>query len=278
MLIRAIAESFTLLPIGGGFPATDGLGRILVLAGGIFVVALRVAAPILGSRTAPVRVRAAIAFFLALAMLPAIPAEAATAIAGDAGLIRLFGALALEVAIGFTVGMVAQFVFGGVQMAGQLAGIQMGVGLSNLIDPQTQEHVTSMSQWQNLMALLVFLAVDGHHMLIRAIAESFTLLPIGGGLPATDGLGRILVIAGGIFVVALRVAAPILVMLLLINGAMAVLAKLIPQLNVFIVGFPLNVGVGLFMLAASQPFTIRLLETSFAEVSTTLAGIMRALH
>ena len=67
-------------------------------------------------------------------------------------------------------------------------------------------------------------------------------------------------------------------MLLLINGAMAVLAKLIPQLNVFVVSFPLHVGVGLLMLAASQPFTVRLLETSFAEMSTTLAGIMRAMH
>ena len=236
---------------------------VLALArvGGLFMVA-----PILGSRTAPVRVRAAVAFFLA------------TAIAVDAGPIRLFAALSLEVAIGFTVGTVAQFVFGGVQMAGQLAGIQMGVGLSNLIDPQTQEHVTALAQWQNLLALLVFLAVDGHHLLIRAIAESFTLVPIGGGFPTTDGLGRVLVLAGSIFVIALRVAAPIIVMLLLINGAMAVLAKLIPQLNVFVVSFPLHVGVGLLMLAASQPFTVRLLETSFAEMSTTLAGIMRAMH
>ncbi|MBI3768944.1 MAG: flagellar biosynthetic protein FliR [Deltaproteobacteria bacterium] len=248
---------------------------VLALArvGGLFMVG-----PILGSRMAPMRVRAALVFFLALAMLPAIPAEAATALAGDAGPIRLFAALALEVAIGFTIGLVAEFVFGGVQMAGQLAGIQMGIGISNLIDPQTQEHITSLAEWQNLMALLVFLAVDGHHLLIRAVAESFTLLPIGGGFPATDGLGRVLVLAGGIFVIALRVAAPILVMLLLVNGAMAVLAKLIPQLNVFIVGFPLHVAVGLFMLAASQPFTIRLLETSFAEVTTSLAGIMRALH
>ncbi len=250
---------------------------VLVLAlarvGGLFMVA-----PILGSRTAPLRVRAALAFFLALAMLPAIPAEAATAIAADAGPIRLTAALALEIAIGFTIGVGAQVGFGGVQMAGQLTGIQMGVGISSLIDPQTQDQITSLAQWQNLMALLVFLAVDGHHLLIRAVADSFALLPIGGGFPATDGLGRVLVLAGGIFVVALRVAAPILVLLLLINGAMAVLAKTIPQLNVFIVGFPLNVAAGLFMLAASQPFTIRVLESSFADVSTTLAGIMRALH
>lgn len=248
---------------------------VLVLArvGGLFILA-----PILGSKVAPVRVRGAIAFFIAVAMLPAVPAEAAGAIAGDAGAIRLFAALALEVSVGLTIGLVATFAFGGIQMAGQLAGIQMGIGISNLIDPQTQEHITSLSQWQNLLALLVFLAVDGHHMLIRAVADSFTVVPVGGGFPSTDGLGHVLVLAGEIFVIALRVSAPVLVLLLLVNGAMGVLAKLIPQLNVFIVGFPLNVAMGLFMLTASQPFTIRLLQTSFGEVTTTIAGVLRALH
>jgi flagellar biosynthetic protein FliR len=248
---------------------------VLALArvGGLFIMG-----PIFSSKATPMRVRAAFVFFLAVAMLPVVPADAASAIASDAGPIRLFAALVLEIGIGFTIGLVAQFVFGGVQMAGQLSGIQMGIGISNLIDPQTQEHVTSMAEWQNLLALLVFLAIDGHHLLIRAVAESFTLVPIGGGFPATDGLGRVLALAGGIFVIALKVAAPVFVLLLLVNGAMGVLAKLIPQLNVFVVGFPLNVAVGLFMLTASQPYTIRLLEASFAEVTTALAGIMRALH
>jgi flagellar biosynthetic protein FliR len=245
----------------------------LARVGGMMIMA-----PILGSRVAPVRVRAALAFFLAIAMLPAVPAEAAGTLATDAGPVRVFAALSLEVAIGFTVGLVAEFVFGGVQLAGQLAGVQMGLGISSLIDPQTQDHLTSLAQWQNLLALLVFLAIDGHHLLIRAVADSFTLLPIGGGFPAVDGIGRVLVLAGGIFVVALKVAAPVMVMLLLVNGAMGVLAKLIPQLNVFIVGFPLNVAVGLFILTASQPFTIRLLESGFADATATLFAVMRALH
>ena len=256
----------------GSVPRLAVFVLALARVGGLFMLA-----PILGSRVAPVRVRAAVMFFVAITMLPAIPADAATALPRDAGPIRIVAALALEIGIGVTIGLVAQFVFGGVQMAGQLAGIKMGIGLSNLIDPQTQEHITSLAQWQNLMALLVFLAIDGHHSLIRAVAESFTLVPIAGGFPAVEGLGRVLVLGGGIFVIALRVAAPVLVVLLLVSGAMGVLAKAIPQLNVFIVSFPLNVGVGLFMLTASQPFTIRLLESSFAEVTTTIAGILRAL-
>jgi flagellar biosynthetic protein FliR len=162
-------------------------------------------------------------------------------------------------------------------MAGQLAGIQMGIGLSNLIDPQTQEHITSLAQWMNLLALLIFLSIDGHHMLIRAVAESFAVLPIGGGVPSPAGFGMVVDLAGGLFVVALKIAAPVLVLLLLVNAAMGLLAKLIPQLNVFIVGFPLNVAAGLFVLTASQPFTARLLVTTFTEVGSSLTAVVRAL-
>jgi flagellar biosynthetic protein FliR len=247
---------------------------VLVLAlarvGGLCIMA-----PFFGARTAPVRVRAAVAFFLTLAMLPL--AGGVPALLQNAGALTLLGMAGFETMIGFTIGLVAQLTFGAVQMAGQLAGIQMGIGLSNLIDPQTQEHITSLAQWQNLLALLIFLSIDGHHMLIRALAESFQILPIGGGLPSAPGFGLVVDLAGGLFVVALKIAAPVMVLLLLVNAAMGVLAKLIPQLNVFIVGFPLNVAAGLFMLTASQPFTARLLITTFSEVGNSLSAVVRAL-
>jgi flagellar biosynthesis protein FliR len=246
---------------------------VLALArvGGLFIMG-----PIFASRTAPVRVRAALVFFLTLAMLPLLGPEAPV-LAADAGVATLVGMMAFETMIGFTVGLVAQLIFGAVQMAGQLAGIQMGIGISNLIDPQTQEHITSLAQWQNLLALLIFLAVDGHHILIQAIADSFRVLPLGGGLPSPEGFGMVVDLAGGLFVIALKIAAPVLVLLLLVNAAMGVLAKLIPQLNVFIVGFPLNVAAGLFVLTASQPFTVRLLMQSFSDLSGSLATVVRAL-
>lgn len=240
------------------------------------VAGLFIMGPIFASRTAPMRVRAAIVFFVTLAMLP-ILGPTPPALAANAGAAVVLGMVAFETMIGFVIGLVAQLTFGAVQMAGQLAGIQMGIGLANLIDPQTQEHITSLAQWQNLLALLIFLSIDGHHVLIRAVADSFGVLPLGGGLPAPAGFGMVVDLAGGLFVVALKVAAPVLVLLLLVNAAMGVLAKLIPQLNVFIVGFPLNVAAGLFVLAASQPFTVRLLETSFGELRGSLAHLVRAL-
>ena len=248
---------------------------VLVLAlarvGGLFIMA-----PIFAASAAPLRVRVSIVFFVTLAMLPLV-GGLPPALAASPGLAIVLGMMAFETLVGFALGLVAQLTFGAVQMAGQLAGIQMGIGLSNLIDPQTQEHITSLAQWQNLLALLVFLSVDGHHVLIRAVADSFRVLPLGGGLPSAAGFGIVLDLAGGLFVVALKIASPVMVLLLLVNAAMGVLAKLIPQLNVFIVGFPLNVAAGLFVLGASQPFTVRLLVASFSEVQSSLANVVRAL-
>ncbi len=255
----------------------SGQDRIVMLVlalarvGGLFILA-----PFFGARTAPVRVRAATVFFMTIAMLP-ILGPTPPALAADAGPAVVLGMIGFEAMIGFVIGLVAQFIFGAVQMAGQLAGIQMGIGLSNLIDPQTQDHITSLAQWENLLALLVFLSIDGHHILIRAVADSFRVLPLGGGLPQAAGFAIVFRLASGLFVVALKVAAPVLVLLLMVNAAMGVLAKLIPQLNVFIVGFPLNVAAGLFVLAAAQPFTVRLLVTSFGELQSSLAQMVRAL-
>ena len=255
---------------------TEGRVIVLVLAlarvGGLFIMG-----PIFAARMRRCECGPRLVFFITLAMLPLLGDDASGAARRTPGRWCCSGMLGFETLIGFTIGLVAQLTFGAVQMAGQLAGIQMGIGLSNLIDPQTQEHITSLAQWQNLLALLVFFSVDGHHMLIRAVADSFRVLPLGGGLPSAAGFGMVMDLAGGLFVVALKIAAPVMVLLLLVNAAMGVLSKLIPQLNVFIVGFPLNVAAGLFILTASQPFTVRLLMTSFSEVGDSLAAVVRAL-
>lgn len=252
-------------------PRLEVLLLALARVSGLFLFA-----PILGSAMAPVRVRVALVFFVTIAMLPILPEQELPFASG--GLTAVFAGLARELGIGFVIGLVAQFIFGGAQMAGQLAGMQMGIGIANLFDPQTQAQITALAQWQNLITLLTFLAIDGHHLLIRAVAESFSLLPIGGGLPADQGMGMILMLAGGIFVLALKLAAPVLVLLLLVHGAMSVLAKMMPQLNVFIVGFPLNIAAGMLVLVAAQPFTLHVLQGAFGEMAVSLDAAMRALR
>ena len=242
------------------------------------VAGLLVFAPLLGSRNLSPRVRAAVALALAAVLTPALPVGRAVMILDASRPAALLLSLGLEVALGIVIGLVAEFIFAAVSLAGQLAGMEMGLGMAGLIDPQTQDRVTAIAQWQALLAMLIFLSVDGHHLLIRALAESFRTIPPGGAGVGRENVMALMALAGELFVISLKIAAPVLVLILLVNGAMGALAKLIPQLNVMVVGFPINVAAGFFILTASQPFTVRILEQSFGRLAGSLAGLIGAVH
>jgi len=252
-------------------PVADPTRFLLVLAR---VAGLLLGAPILGHLLVPVRVRAALALVLALALAPVVPAVAAA----PATLAGLAGALAAESALGVLLGLVAEFVFAGVALGGEMAGLQMGFGLDGLIDPQARAEVTVVAQWQQLLALLVFLALDVHHLLLRALLASFASAPPGAlALGALEVRGAV-ALAGELFALGVRVAAPVMIALLLTNTALGVLARTIPQLNAFVVGFPLTLGVGLVVLGAALPFTLGLLETRFAALEPALGALVRGLQ
>src|SRR5207249_127270 len=195
---------------------------LLVLAR---VAGLVLAAPVLGHLLVPVRVRMALAAILAAALVPAVGAAPFTP---PADLWSLGGMVAAESALGVLLGLVAQFIFAGVQLGGQLAGIQMGFGIANLIDPQSHAQVTIIAQWQQLMTLLAFLVLDAHHLLIRALLESFRTAPPGAVGLAAAGVGRAIELAGSLFVLGARIAAPVLIVLLLTNGQVALSPEVAP--------------------------------------------------
>ncbi|HZP41930.1 MAG TPA: flagellar biosynthetic protein FliR [Candidatus Binatia bacterium] len=251
-------------------PIPDPTTFLLVLAR---IAGLVLAAPVFGHLLVPVRVRIGLAMTFAVALAPAV----APGTPDFASSWMLARALAVESATGVLLGLVAQLVFAGVQLGGQLAGIQMGFGVVNLIDPQTHAQVTVVSEWQNLLALLVFLALDVHHLLVSALLESFRTVPPGAIAISAGGIEGAIRLAGDVFVLGVRIAAPIMIALLLSNATLGLLARTVPQLNVFVVGFSLNVGVGLVMLGVSLPFTYRLLAGRFGDLAPTLGGLMQGL-
>jgi flagellar biosynthesis protein FliR len=248
----------------------DPVPFLLVLARLSGLVA---SAPIFGHLVVPVRVRAGVVGALALALAPAVAAPPLA----DASPSAVAGLVAVEVVIGVLLGLVAQLVFAGVELGGQLAGIQLGFGMAGVIDPGSHAGSTVVAQWQQLAALLVFLVLDVHHVLVRAVVESFRVAPVGRAVLAGGVLEGVVAEAAGLFDVGVRIAAPVLVVLLLVNGALGVLARTIPQLNVFAVGFPVNVGVGLVVLGASLPFTVRFLAGRFETLADTLAALVAGL-
>lgn len=257
--------------LSGSLPLFAGF--VLVLAR---IVGMMLLAPVFGSRAVPLRIRAALAFFVAVVVTPLV-APPGSSLGEASSAIALLLALTVETVIGLAIGLVGQFLFAGALLAGELAGVEMGLGMAGLIDPQMQSRTTPIAEWQQLIAILVFLSVDGHHILLRAVAESFARVPVGASAIPGKGFVFALTLAGEIFVVALKIAAPVLVLVVMVNMAMGALARLIPQLNVMAVGFPVNVAAGLLALTVSQPTTIHILSSALSEWNATFAGLISAL-
>jgi flagellar biosynthetic protein FliR len=249
-------------------PIPDPTSFLLVLAR---CAGLVMGAPLFGHLLVPVRARVGLALVLAIALAPV----AVTDVATPPSVWSMAGLMITETLVGLVLGFLAQLIFAGVQLGGQISGIQIGFGLANLIDPQSNAQSTVVAEWQQLMALLVFLALDVHHLLLQALIESFRVVPIGAAVLGAGLLRGVTMRAGEIFAVGMRIAAPVLIVLLLTNAALGVLARTIPQLNVFVVGFPVNVGIGLIVLGASLPFTFRFLAQEFTALGPTFGWVLR---
>lgn len=218
---------------------------LIMRVGGILVVA-----PIFSHRSIPALLKVGLIILMSLILLPTLPSTK-TNLPPD--LLGLSVVLAKEVAAGLAIGFVAQLLFIGVQFAGDLIGLQMGFGIVNVIDPNSDAQVPLVGQYQTILATLIFLAMDGHHMVLSAISSSIQIIPL--GQVNFTGSTVDIIIRGGVNTLAqgIKLGAPCIVTLFLLDVAMGVVARTVPQMNIFIVGFPLKIGGGLLMLSASLP-------------------------
>lgn len=161
--------------------------------------------------------------------------------------------LAMEVLIGVAIGLTAAVIVQGVAYAGEIVAIQMGLALGPALSPMADLEVSGVGQIKGLLALLIYIAVGGHLMLLRGLAESLQSIPPGASVGLDSGSNCILLF-GSLFSTAIRTASPVMVALLLTNAALAILNRAVPQLNAMMVALPLTIGVGLIMLGAALPF------------------------
>jgi flagellar biosynthesis protein FliR len=218
-------------------------------------------APVLGHRGVPVPHRAGLALLLALVLTPLLPSR----VGGPDEALGWTLAVAGEAFVGLAIAMVAQLVMAAADVAGELIGFQMGLTASAVFDPSTGQHAGVVARFQQMLALLFFLAVNGHHLLIRAVVSSFQRVGPGAVLePAVTG--GIVGLGGTVLQSGVALAAPLIGMLLVLNIALALLARATPQANVFIVGLPMSVGLGLLGLLDTVPH--------FGQVMTGLIGQM----
>lgn len=214
---------------------------------------LIVSAPFWGSRVVPVLVRVWVALLLAVATYPLVRV---VDFAGGVSQIALLIALAGEIFLGLVLGWVAQLLFAGMRLAGHLIEIKSGLGLAQLVDPHDSGHSGLFAAFFDLLAGLVFFAINGHYLLIQALISSFQTFPLAGEKFAARLAAGLIHSSGEIFTIALRVSAPVIIGLLLSNIVLGILSRALPQMNVFLVAQPLQFGFGTLLLLLSLPAVV----------------------
>ena len=217
-------------------------------------------APVFSAAGFNVRTRALYAVLIAALVAPSLPAPPVESLLSGAGV--LMGIR--EIGVGLILGFVVQMAFGAAVFAGQAISMTMGLGFAMAVDPQNGVQVPVISQLYVIVATLLFLALDGHLLLIAAVAESYQLIPIGvAGLPAAS-LSAVVALGTMVFAGGILLALPALTALLLINVAFGIVTRTAPQLNIFAVGFPVTILAGLFIMFLVMP--------GFIEALTQLIG------
>jgi flagellar biosynthetic protein FliR len=214
------------------------------------VLALLSVAPLLSHRAVPVRIRLALGLAIAFVLVPLVPAPPITDALGGAGVALLAQNIALGVLIGFTV----RLVFSALEVAGEVVGLQMGLSYAGFFNPATGQTQNPVGNFMSLLALLMFVAIDGHLWLLHALAESFRLYPLAGGAALPLDFRQAAIMGADIFTIGLTIALPFAAVMLLANIVLGVLARVAPQLNIFAVGFPLTILVGLSLLFLLLPY------------------------
>ncbi|HOQ08687.1 MAG TPA: flagellar biosynthetic protein FliR [Syntrophomonadaceae bacterium] len=250
------------------FPV-DGFLLLLARLSGLFL-----SAPIFSSRQMPVRIKVFVLVLLSVTLSYVIPVGNAVSI-DNAGM--FLAAMVMEIVVGFTIGFVAYVVFAAIQLAGQLMDMQMGFGIVNVVDPLSGTQIPLMGNLTQTLALLMYLVIDGHHYLLQALIQSYQIVPVMGLNLGGSFFDLLMTIAAQMFVIAVKIAAPIIIAVLVADIAMGFVARTVPQMNVFIVGLPLRILVGLITLMLMMPVYLWVFSILFSRFFTYLDQIIMSI-
>ncbi len=229
------------------------------------ILALLSAAPILSSRSVPVRARIGLAGLVALVVAPFVSVPPGAGVDGPAGWLLV----AREVGIGLAIGFVARLVFAAFEIAGEMIGLQMGFSYAGYFDPSAGTS-NAIGRTINTLALLSFVALNGPLLLVAAIVHSFDVFPIASGATMPWQQLEPVRLGADVFSIAITMALPFMALLLFVNLVLGVISRVAPQFNVISVGFPVTIGAGLLLLAIGLP----LLEHPITEATQRVMSIL----
>lgn len=200
--------------------------------------------PFFGSKTIPNPVKATLTIVLSMALWPQLSFPGTLMPTGFDIVIMLIG----EALIGLILGLVVRFLFGAVQLGGQIIGFQMGFAMVNVMDPITGVSNAVSAHFLYMCTMLTFLVLNGHLYLLKAVGMSFEYIPPGGLLLTPGLVNSLLDFSNIMFTLAIQIAAPVMAALFLVDLALALIARAAPQMHVLVLGFPIKISVGFFFL------------------------------
>lgn len=235
------------------------------------ILALIASSPILGNRQIPPRIKVGLAVAITVIVAPTLNIPTDLDPASAQGVLVLLQQIMAGLMMGFSI----RLIFSAVEMAGDLAGMQMGLGFATFYDPQNATHLPVIAQFLGIMTALAFLAMDAHLYLIAALADSFHSFPIGTATLSAGVFRTVVEWGGAMFSHALQLSLPLIAALLITNLALGILSRSAPQLNVFAVGFPITLIVGFAILMLALPFLAPLLGMFVQEGMDVISRMMQ---
>ena len=232
--------------------------------------AMVMVAPVFGSRSVPVRIRVGVAVVLALMVMPLLPSPPAVEVFSFHALFIIMQQILIGIAMGFSL----QIVISAVITGGQVIAMQMGLGFSLMVDPQNGAQTPVLSQFYVILVLLVFLALNGHLVMIEVLLDSFRTMPIASNGLASGDLWQLVSWGSMVFSGAIGMAIPAIASLLIVNFAFGIMTRSAPQLNIFAIGFPIIMMLGFAVVLVTLPSVLPHSNSMFTEAYHLIRDIV----
>lgn len=242
---------------------------VLVRVSGIFIIA-----PFFGRRNIPNIFKMGFSLLMTIIIVNSIQFDKFNI---DESLISYTAIILKEFFVGLFLGYVAFLVFSAIYLAGQLIDMQIGFGIVNVLDPMSNIQVPITSNFYILLGTLILLVMDGHHLMIKGVYESFKILPPGNINFGNALMNEVLLMFGNMFVIAVKIAAPVTCAILLTDVALGVISRAIPQLNIFIVGMPLKILIGIFVILVTISFFVVISKDLIDTIGIEMLKVMKIL-
>ncbi len=243
---------------------------LLMFRTGAFLMTI----PIFGHTSIPPLLRV---WFVVLLSAVLFPSSTLAAAHLPATALELTLVIVSELGVGFLMGFAVVVLFSAVQFAGHLIGLQMGLSVANVSDPMSVGQISVIGEFYYLLSILIFILIDGHHYAIDALIRSIEHVPLGGASFSPEFSGFLVNLTATVFVLGIKLSAPVVITLLIVNVVLGIISRTVPQMNVFVVGIPLSIAAGLAMIAISLPVFKTLIEKSVLELRNDWTTIIRLL-